>query len=132
MVELFAAMSMGCVLLGGDFDAHHQFLSSQWTNTARTHLHEALAEANGVCLLNDPAFPTNIQNGRLDLTFASARLSLVTNWSLHLTLLSDHFGILIDIRLETPPQQQYSLRYNLRQAKWRCFHDLSERAITST
>lgn len=55
--------------------------------------------------------------------FCICSFSSATYWYLHLTLTSDHFGILI---------QQHSPRYNLRLANWSRFHELRERLFTLT
>lgn len=70
--EIFGLAATDNVIIMGDFNAHHQVLSSpQRANTAGLHLNWALGEFPEILLLNDTTGATHIAAGRLDLTFAS-------------------------------------------------------------
>lgn len=131
--HVFAFASHTNVLVLGDFNAHHTRLCSpQPANEAGRQLFEALDESEGLTLLNDLAQPTHEQLGRLDLSFASSTLSPAVHWSLHPSVTSDHFGILLEITATRPPPPPAPPRFNMRAADWPSFTAIAESLFTDS
>lgn len=132
--ELFTLAAREPVLLGGDFNSHHPFLSSpRPSNAAGRHLLEMLTDPGGLHLINDVSVPTHIMNGRLDLSLVSTHFHSTSKWSLHPTLTSDHFAICIFIEVAAlPPPRLPPPAFNMRLANWSTFHATSEDLFEST
>ncbi|MPC45856.1 hypothetical protein E2C01_039562 [Portunus trituberculatus] len=76
------------VLIGGNFNAHHEILYSiSPTNNAML-----LEELPGTRLLNTGE-PTHLHGNPLYLTIASAILAEIADWSAHPTLISEYFVV---------------------------------------
>ena len=107
------------VLAAGDFNSHHPWLGLLCpSNVAGRQLYTSFENSEHVHLLNDVCSHTYIRHGRLDLAFASSCLSPAPAWSLHPTLTSDHFGIVLEIAIRLVPPPHRPLRFNMRQANW--------------
>lgn len=118
IAELFN--SNGPMLIGGDFNAHHGILQSNYVNRTGRHLASTLEETN-VHLLNSGE-PTHEAGGRLDLTLVTPDLASHSKWWIHPTLTSDHYAVRTSIELE---QQPMSYRnppgWNTTKADWKAF-----------
>ena len=119
--ELFSLAEEETVLIGGDFNAHHElFCSKSRTNNAGRHIATLLEELPGVKLLN-PGTPTHLLGNPLDLTFASAALAERADWTLHPTLTSDHFAVVITTDVLTPQTPTHPPRWCFKKANWVTF-----------
>ena len=123
LTQLFAHTSATNTLITGDFNAHHNILSSPaHTNEAGEHIAQILNDFHNVTLLNNGQ-PTHIRGGRLDLTFISTPLRPITEWNIHPTLMSDHFATKICIETPLlPPIPPPPPRWNQELADWNIFH----------
>ncbi|KAK8392399.1 hypothetical protein O3P69_014635 [Scylla paramamosain] len=91
------------VLIAGDFNSHQSWLGSlSPSNMASRALFLSFEDSGHVIFLNDMNCLTHNHLGRLDLAFALTDLTPTPSWSLHPTLTSDHFGILINIEMRLP------------------------------
>ena len=109
-------------LITGDFNAHHNILSSpSHTNEAGEHIASMLTDFPDVALLNNGE-PTHIRGGRLDLSFISTPLRSATKWGVHPTLTSDHFAtkMVLDTP-QLPPIPPPPPRWNQELADWAIF-----------
>ena len=120
--QLFAHASTNNTLITGDFNAHHDILSSPaHTNEAGEHLASVLEDFPDVALLNNGE-PTHIRGGRLDLSFITTALRNTTNWGVHPTLTSDHFATTTTISTpQLPPIPPPPPRWNQELADWAIF-----------
>ena len=122
VTQLFASAADHATLIGGDFNAHHPFLSSvRPKNEDGLHLYTTFQDTPEICLLNTGE-PTHTRGGRLDLTFVSSALQPSASWQIHPTLTSDHFATLTTLKvnkLPTPPPPRW--RYNTQKADWGLF-----------
>ena len=90
--QLFAHTENTNTMIMGDFNAHHEILSStRPSNTTGDHIYQSLNDFNRVSLLNNGQ-STPIRGGRLDLSFISTVLRPFSTWQLHSDLTSDHFA----------------------------------------
>ena len=81
--QLFAHTENTNTLIMGDFNAHHEILSSTCpSNTSGDHIYQSLNDFNRVSLLNNGQ-STHIRGGRLDLSFISTVLRPFSTWQLH-------------------------------------------------
>ncbi|MPC42308.1 RNA-directed DNA polymerase from mobile element jockey [Portunus trituberculatus] len=129
--ELFGLAASEFVLAAGDFNAHQPWLGSpRPSNTAGRALYSSFNDSGEVILLNDTSVPTHLRQGRLDLTFVSSHLAPTPAWSLHPTLTSDHFAILIDVDASLPPVPPLPLRFNMRCANWGQFTHAADSLLT--
>ena len=122
LTQLFAHTSNTNTLITGDFNAHHNILSSiSPSNEAGEHIAQVLDDFHNVSILNNGQ-STHIRGGRLDLTFISTPLRDSTVWNVHPTLMSDHYATTISI--ETPPLPPIPPpppRWNQELADWNIF-----------
>lgn len=92
------------IIVGGDFNVHHEILGSRSeTNVTGRHLATLPEKLEEVTLINDGE-PTNLQGNALDFTLATSCLASRANWIVHPTLTSDH-GATVSFfftRKETP------------------------------
>ena len=101
--QLFAHTENTNTLIMGDFNAHHEILSStRPSNTTGNHIYQSLNDFNRVSLLNNGQ-STHIRGGRLDLSFISTVLRPFSTWQLHSDLTSDHFATRTKIDIQTLP-----------------------------
>ena len=128
LAQLFAHASTNNTLITGDFNAHHNILSSpQSPNEAGEHLASILDDFPDVALLNNGE-PTHIRGGRLDLSFITTTLRNTTQWRIHPTLTSDHFATTVEINTpQLPPIPHPPPRWNQDLADWTVF----QREMTS-
>lgn len=126
MVEVFGLAATETMLVMGDFNAHHPRLGSATVNVAGRSLLADFDECGEVRLLNDTQCPTHVHLGRLDLAFASSSLLPPPTWSLHQTLTSDHFGVLLDVPLRAVPPPASPPRFNMNRADWASFKDIAD------
>ena len=88
LTRLLAHTSSRRTLICGDFNAHHELLSSpQRANQAGEHIASALEDFPNVCLLNNGQ-ATHMGVGRLDLSFMSKDLRHCATCGLHHSLTS--------------------------------------------
>ena len=97
----------GRSILLGDLNAHNTLWGppTRASTTEGRTLADQLTEVQNYIVLNEPV-ATHTNRGGLDLAIVHARLAPRATWSLHPTLVSDHFGIqvdLIDSEPEFPP-----------------------------
>ena len=59
------------------------------------------------------------------MAFASSRLAPAPAWSLHPTLTSDHFGIVLEVAIRLAPLPHRTPRFNMRHANWGLFKDIA-------
>ena len=119
--EILALAAAEPVLLGGDFNAHHEVLGSRSaTNRAGRHLAAVLEEVDGVSLLNTGE-ATHVRGNPLDLTFVSAALADAAEWSLHPTLTSDHFATVTTLDILIPRRTTDESKWCFRKANWAIF-----------
>ncbi|MPC62023.1 hypothetical protein E2C01_056102 [Portunus trituberculatus] len=105
--ELLSLAKEEEVLIGGDFNAYHEILYSRSpTNNAGRHLAMLLEELPGTRLLNTGE-PTHLHGNLLDLTIASAALAKRPDWSVHPTLISDHFAAILVTTGYKPPTKNW-------------------------
>ena len=103
LIQLFAHASNTNTLITGDFNAHHNILSSPGLNNeAGEHITQVLNDFQNVTILNNGQ-PTHIRGGRLDLTFISTPLRNTTQWNIHPTLMSDHYATKTSIEIPLLP-----------------------------
>ena len=123
LIELFAHTSNTNTLITGDFNAHHNMLSSPSTsNEAGQHIAQLLEDFPNTALLNNGQ-PTHIRGGRLDLSFISTPIRALSEWNVHPTLMSDHFATKINIETpQLPPIPPPPPRWNQELADWNIFH----------
>ena len=122
MTQLFAHASSTNTLITGDFNAHHQILSSPTApNEAGEHIAHLLNDFHNISLVNNGQ-PTHIRGGRLDLTFISTPIRTLVKWDVHPTLMSDHFATVTDIETpQLPPIPPPPPRWNQELADWHIF-----------
>ena len=115
----------GRSILLGDLNAHNTLWGppTRASSTEGRTLADQLDEVPNYVVLNEPV-ATHIRGGGLDLAIVHARLAPRATWSLHPTLVSDHFGIqvdLIDSEPELPPD--FVSRWTLTRADWDKYRD---------
>ena len=122
LTQLFAHTSSTNTIIAGDFNAHHSILSSPSpSNDAGEHISHLLDNFNDVSIMNNGQ-ATHIRGGRLDLTFISTPLRHSSRWSVHPTLMSDHFATTTDIEIPLlPPIPPLPPRWNQELADWNVF-----------
>ena len=123
LTQLFALTSTENTVIMGDFNAHHPLLSSPIpTNTAGVHIAQMLEDFPEVALLNNGQ-QTHIRGGRLDLTFLSTHLRILTKWEVHPTITSDHYATTVNLDTpQLPPIPPPPPRWNQELADWNIFH----------
>ena len=126
--QLFSHTENTNTLIMGDFNAHHEILSStRPSNTTGDHIYQSLNDFNRVSLLNNGQ-STHIRGGRLDLSFISTVLRPFSTWQLHPDLTSDHFATRAKIDIQTlPPIPPPPPRWNQDQADWNIFQSELEK-----
>ena len=93
MEAVFARASVTPTFIGGDFNCKHtSLLGSNTTKKDGRHLARQLADHPTIKLLNN-GDATHIDGGTLDLSLVSAPHYLISSWSPHPTMMSDHFAI---------------------------------------
>ena len=123
VTELFSVADVGRVIVGGDFNAHHEMLNSiTTTNNAGRHLASLLEEYDEVKLLNTGE-PTHLQGNALDLIFASAALAEGAQWQVHPTLTSDHFATQAHFSTPLPEREGTPGRWKIDKARWPLFQE---------
>ena len=122
--ELFSQAAIEPTFIGGDFNAHHEMLSSpQNSNTDGEHIASLLEEISNITLLNSGE-ATHIRGGRLDLSFISIELRHLATWQVHPTLMSDHYGIIINITIpKIPPPPPPPPKWDQNKADWNKFQN---------
>ena len=110
----------GRSIMLGDLNAHNTLWGppTRASTTEGRTLADQLTEVPNYVVLNEPV-ATHTNRGGLDLAIVHARLAPRATWSLHPTLVSDHFGIqvdLIDSEPELPPD--FVSRWTLTRADW--------------
>ena len=122
LTQLFAHTSNTNTLVTGDFNAHHNILSSlSPTNEAGEHIAQVLDDFHNVSILNNGQ-PTHVRGGRLDLSFISTPLRTSTEWNVHPTLMSDHYATKMSIEIPLlPPIPPPPPRWNQELAEWNIF-----------
>ena len=118
LTDVLALASVRPYLVGGDFNAHHPVLNSvRRTNAAGLHVNGTLQDIPLVSLLNTGE-ATHINGGRLDLTFSSNVIAALAEWSIHPTLVSDHFATVTVLDLDQPAVPLPPPRWNVQKADW--------------
>ena len=122
LTQLFAHAASTNTLITGDFNAHHQLLSSPSpANEAGEHIDLLLNDYQNISLINNGQ-PTHIRGGRLDLTFITTTLRSIVRWYVHPTLMSDHFATVTKIETpQLPPIPPPPPRWNQELADWSVF-----------
>nr|CAH7716653.1 unnamed protein product [Callosobruchus chinensis] len=122
----------GSIIIGGDFNAHHEISGSYKINSSRSNIVNVLNQTDLV-ILNDGS-PTKISRTQtkpaIDLTLVSPDIVNKTTWKvLPDTLGSDHFVILISINASsqrTLPMIFPKTKWNTRKADWTMYQIISE------
>ena len=127
LTQLFAHAASTHTLIAGDFNAHHQMLSSPSpANEAGEHIAILLNDYHNISLINNGQ-PTHIRGGRLDLTFITTTLRSIVRWHIHPTLMSDHFATITKIETpQLPPVPPPPPRWNQELADWGVFQNEME------
>ena len=122
LTQLFAHAVSTNTLITGDFNAHHTILSSPTPNNETgAHIVHVLDNFQNIAIVNNGQ-PTHIRGGRLDLTFITATLRTLVTWSIHPTLMSDHFATVTEIEMpQLPPIPPPPPRWDLSTADWGIF-----------
>ncbi|XP_024085076.1 uncharacterized protein LOC112127847, partial [Cimex lectularius] len=100
--NFFKAIAKPCII-GGDFNAHHLALGSEWTHKKGADLIEAL-EKHDLIFLNDGSptkvkLPNHVRHSAVDVTLVSSDLALKSDWRvLEDPIGSDHLPVLFCIR----------------------------------
>ena len=131
LTQLGAHASNTHTLITGDFNAHHPLLSSpSSSNIAGVHIAQLLQDYHNISLVNNGE-ATHIRGGRLDLTFITTTLRTQVKWSVHPTLMSDHFATVTNIEIpHLPPIPPPPPRWNQDLADWHIFkHEIEQWAI---
>ena len=123
LTQLFAHTSNTNTIINGDFNAHHNILSSpNPNNEAGEHIAQMLDDFPNTSILNNGQ-STHVKGGRLDLSFITTQIRPLTEWNVHPTIMSDHFATKIKIETpQLPPIPPPPPRWNQELADWNIFH----------